>query len=193
MRDLWAAYLAVTWASASFEAWLTPRPTLHRHANGDYLLSMPRVTSWQAIWRSALVPGAGQRYLGRNTRANVTAFLTYGLTAGGLIAYDALLDARRDRDEAQRRYDQAVTTTQLERRRGVLDAASADANDRNTWRWSLLGAAAAVHLWSILDAWQVASYSGSSPSGQAEPSSDLSFQIAPEPSGMRAALAWRLP
>ena len=192
MRNLWTGYLAGVWFSAAAETWLTPHPSLYLTDAGDYILALPRVGSWSAIWRGTLIPGAGQRYLGRTVRSNVTAFLTYGLVASGLFVYDSLLDERRRRDNAQRQFDSATTPAEVERQRLELQDASNEANNRNTLRWSLFGAAAAAHLWGIVDAWQVASYSGpSTPSAQ--PESDVSLSILPNPDGFQAALAWRFP
>jgi len=194
MRNLWTGYLAGVWVGAALDTRVTPRPRLYRNTNGDYFLTLPRVSSWAAVWRGTLIPGGGQRYLGRVNRSNVSAFATYGFLAGGLFAYDDLLQERRARDDAVRRYNIATDPARLEQHR--LDAVNASnkVNNRDALRWWLFGAAAATHLWSIVDAWQVASYSGTSqPRVNPDAGSDVGLSLLPYADGVRATLAWRLP
>lgn len=195
MRNLWATYLAGVWVSAALETRVTPRPSLSRNGQGVYSLTLPRVNTWSAAWRALLIPGGGQRYLGRNNRSNVSAFSTYGLVAGGLFAYDALLRERRSRDDALRRYSRASSPSELNQHRVDALNAADKANDFNALRWWLFGAAAATHLWSIVDAWQVASYSSSNsqPHASRDADSDVGLTLLPSPDGVQLSLAWRLP
>jgi hypothetical protein len=187
MRSLWLGYTAVVWVGSAVEAiWLTPRPTLTSGGDGRYVLSVPRAEGWQAGWRSAVFPGAGQQYLGRNGTANGFAAAVLGLAAGSIAAYESYLDAARDRDNALRRYNASATESELNLwARSVRDARS-KMNDRNVLRWSLIGLTGAAYVWNVVDAVIVGDRA-------AKHRDDLvAWSIVPTAGGVQTSLVWRM-
>jgi len=113
IRNMWTGYFAVTWIWAATEAWLlTARPQIQATAEGDFLLEVPRATGWSAAWRSTLVPGSGQRYLGRSRRGNLFAASVLLFGAATLVAQEEYLKSKREFSVASFTYDAAQTPEQ---------------------------------------------------------------------------------
>jgi hypothetical protein len=186
LRGLWVSYFAATWIGSAVEALLlTPNPSVHLGSDGDYLLTVPTAGGWEAAVRSILVPGSGQRFLGRETKGNLFTAAVLTLGAGTLIAHESFLDARREQSAAQYDYDAARTDEELRRARRALDDAGGKTDDRNRTRWALFGAVVGAHVWNVVDAALDGSRSGEVPS--------LTWSVAPQGDGMQAGLTWRLP
>jgi hypothetical protein len=176
VRNLWLGYLAAAWIGAGVEAWLlTPEPILEAGNAGQYVVSVPGAGGIQAGWRSLLVPGAGQRYVGRSGRGDFFLAATAVLGAGAIGAQETFLEARRDQAAAQRWFDEAQTTEAVGPARDRLQRAANRADDRNALRWALVGAAAGAYLWNVLDAF------GSN--GRFDDIPELGWSVAPSPDG----------
>ncbi len=186
IRTLWAGYLGAVWLGAAVESWLfTPRPSLSREASGDYRLSIPRAGGATAAFRSALVPGSGQRYLGHRGRGNLFSAGVLVFGAGTLLAQDAFLEARRDQAVIQRRYDVAETPAELSRWARDLDEAADRTRDRSRIRWAFTGLTVGVYLWNVLDAGNL----GGTPVTRKA----VAVSVMPNPEGFQAGVTWRLP
>ncbi len=186
LRNIWTAYAGAAWVGAALETWiLTPRPSLLSSGPDRYLLEAPGGSPAAAAVRSLLVPGAGQRFLGHPGRGNRFTGAVMVLGAGAIVAHGAFLAARRDQNDAQRRYDSAETENETVRWRGKLADESDRTRDWNRVRWGLVGAAAGVYLWNVIDAATL------NPDTPAAP--DMSWNVAPGPDGFSARLAWRIP
>jgi hypothetical protein len=142
------------------------------------VVTFPRADRWKAVARSLIVPGGGQRYLGRTTRAAWFSTLVAASAAGAILAQDAFLDARRDHLAAQRRLHAAVGDD--EALRATVDEAASTRDFRSTLRWVLAGTAASIYLWNVVDALFV----GGGAQGHAPP-----VTLAPTASGL--AVSWR--
>jgi hypothetical protein len=186
LRAEWAVYFALTWAGAALEAWkLTASPTLKSSKDGRYTLAVPKVSGGQAALWSALVPGSGQRYVGRYDKGNFFTLAVMGFGAGTLFAHEAFLKARLEQQQAQLLYDSAETTEEiLSRGRTLLDAAD-NTNDKELVQWIMLGATGVSYLWNIIDA-----YSLGNESARLAP---VNMAIVPTLDGAQAAFTWRLP
>lgn len=186
LRGLWASYFAATWIGTAVEALLlTPNPSMHVGSDGNYLLSVPSADGWGAAIRSLLVPGSGQRFLGRETKGNLFTASVLGLGAGTLIAHESFLSARRDQFAAQSAYDVARTDEELRSARRALNDAAGKTDDRNRTRWVLFGATLGAYVWNIVDA----ALDGS----RSAEASSLQWSVIPKSDGMTAGLTWRLP
>jgi hypothetical protein len=186
MQLLWAGYTSVVWIGSGLEAWLfTPSPALHSPVSGRYVLSLPRAGAAGATWRSALYPGAGQRYLGREFMSNLLSTGFFGATAAALFAQDWYLEAERSQAYAQRRYDAAENESDVQVWRRELVETADEAQYRNLWRWGLLGAAGAFYVWNLLDAALAGSESARH--------SDVAWTVLPNSHGALAVVSWRLP
>ena len=182
MRNLWAVYGGATWVGAAVEQWLlTPHATLDASSSA---LRIPRAGGPRAGLLSALVPGAGQRYVGRSSRGNLFTMGVMGLGAFTLVAHESYLDARRDQAEAQRHYDAATTEDDLDRWQNELEDAADTADSRNTLQWACAAVTAGVYLWNVFDAWFVGERAGSD--------RPLDMSVLPAPDGVQATLTWRM-
>jgi hypothetical protein len=185
MRDLWLGLTGALWLGSAIEAWImTPAPSLDGGAGRDATLTAPRASGAGAGIRSAVFPGAGQRYLGHSGRGNRFTAGIAVLAATTLIAHDGYLDRRAEQRDAQRRYDLALTAGDAERRRREVLAAEDDTADWDRVRWALAGAAGAVYLWNILDAAFLDDGSNGGPG--------FTLDLRPGRDGVRAGLAWRV-
>lgn len=184
IRNLWGAYFLTSWVGAGLEAWLlTPQATISRASDGARV-SLPRASRWGAAGRSALVPGAGQRYLGRDTRANVFSTLIAASAAGAILAQDSFLEARRKESKLERQVALATTPTQRERLRIDLEDAQSDKDTKSLVRWVFAGTAAYFYLWNVIDAYRIGHQAEMATPGP-------SFSLAPTPEGMSLTLNWR--
>ncbi len=185
LRTIWTAYFGAAWVGAAVENWLlTPRPGLTPEGEGVYRIDVPSAGGFSAAMRSVLVPGAGQRSLGHQGRGNRFTAAVMLLGAGSIVAHDAFLNARREQNDAQRRYEIAETVSEIERWRGELEDASSRTTDRNRLRWGLVGATVGVYLWNVFDAATLGS--------EASVPAPVSLSVDPRPDGLRAGLTWRI-
>ena len=140
IRNLWTAYLSTIWLGASIESWLlTPEGSTRRTSEG-LTLGVPRADRWNPTFRSVLVPGAGQRYLGRDRRANLFTGLFAVSAAAAIQTQDMYLEARRDNAD--------------------------DEDTKSTIRWIAVGATAYVYLWNVFDAFSLGRQAERSPGPQ---------------------------
>ena len=153
MRNLWTAYWSMVWVEAAVESWwLTPRPSVRAAGEGVYTIDVPRARAAAAAVASAVVPGAGQRMVGCSGRGNRFTAAVLSLGAASILAQDAFLEARREQNKAQRRYELAETEEETLRWRREAEAAADRVTDRGRVRWALVGATVGVYLWNIWDA-----------------------------------------
>ncbi len=185
MRSLWLGYLGATWLGASLEALLlTPRPSFDASESGHYLVTLPRAGGARAALRSAIVPGGGQRYMGRSPRGNFFFTATAALAAASIAAHDAFLEARRDQAQAQRRFDDVERESELDGARRDLEQAAERVDDKNTLRWALVGATAGVYAWNVIDAFGL---------GQSARIPGLTWSVTPGPDGVLMCATWSMP
>jgi len=187
VRNLWFGYLAWTWLGAGLESSLfTPRPSFVTAGQvGTAITILPRVSRPAAALRSVLVPGAGQRYLGRTRRADF--FLGAGavLMAAAIASHDALLEAERDQAAAELSFARAEAEEEIRLTRELLETAAEKVDDREILRWSFFGAATGIYLWNVLDALSIGR-------GMEKEESDLSWSVAPTSSGVAVCATWSL-
>ena len=184
LRDMWLGYVGAIWAGAAVESWLlTPRPSMRRGENGDYVVEARAAGAAAAALRSVLVPGAGQRYLGAPARGNRFTGAVLALGAGSILAQQSFLAARRDQNDAQRRYQAAAIETDAKHWKRKLTLAADRTESRDRLRWSLVGATLGVYIWNVIDAAVAVPGEGSA--------SGLSLNLTPGDGGLRAGLTWR--
>lgn len=182
VRDLWLGYLGATWLGAGVEALLlTAQPTLIPNSPAGYIVKVPREGRVSAALRSALVPGAGQRFLGRDGRGNAFFTAIAALGAAAITAHDVFLDARRDQAAAQRRFDEAQDEAELRQTSASLQRAADKADEKNAVRWAFVGAAAGVYAWNVLDAFGL---------GHRVGDGELTLSVAPATGGGFVCATW---
>jgi hypothetical protein len=184
IRNLWTGYFALTWLGAGVEAvFLTPQPSLRLSDPDRYTAVLPRAGGLPAALRSALIPGGGQRYMGRDGRAGFFFTATAALAAATIVAQEAFLEARRDQAAAQHGFDIAEQPGEIDAARRKLERAAEKADDRNVLRWALAGATAGIYAWNVLDAARLGR--------QGEPSA-LTLSLSPGPEGAMICASWSI-
>jgi len=185
IATLWSVYLGASWLGAALENLvLTSRVEPRDIGEGGFLLDLPRTSPWKLAVLSALVPGSGQRHQGRSFAANVFAGSVALASAGAILAQDSFLEARRDQTLAQERLDRATTDAEITSARNALDAAADEAQERSNARWVLVGLAAALHGWNVLDAFRL---------GEDESRVAPTVAVVGTGDGLRAQATWSLP
>ncbi len=182
IRNLWLGYTAAVWLGSGLESWLlTPRPDVRTSSTGVEVF-VPRANRWAAGFRSLLVPGAGQRYLGRDARANRFTVLTFASAAAAIATQDLYLEARRDTDRLQGRIADAAPVERAVLR-AELDDARSDEDTKSLIRWIATGSAAYFYLWNVVDAFWLGA--------RAEQSGGPKIMASPTADGMALSLNWR--
>lgn len=190
IRNLWVGYAAVMWVSAGLESWLlTAQPFVASPGgSANVVIGMPRAGRWGAGLRSALVPGAGQRYmgrsyLGRSVRGNHQTIAVAVGAGAAIFAQENFLEARRHQARAQDDFNHAETEDELDRARHALRTAADDVDDKNFVRWAIVSVTGGIYVWNIVDAFLARSD---------EAESAFSWSVSPSGGGVLAAASWSL-
>jgi hypothetical protein len=185
IRNLWRGYFAYAWLGACVESWLlTPQADITPTSNaGGYTVACPRAGAGSAALRSALVPGAGQRYMGNAGKANLFAAATAGLGAGAIAAHGRFLGAKRDQARARWLYERAGTGQDAAQALRSLEKQSDKRNEMNILQWSLSGATAAIYLWNVVDAFGL---------GQSARVEGLNLTLGPTSDGLLIGASWSI-
>jgi hypothetical protein len=182
MRKIWLAYTGGLWLGSAAETWLlTPSATLSPGEEGEWVVHAAPRSRGAALWRSLLIPGAGQRFVGRDTRANFFLGSCLAATAASLIAQDAFLTARRDVGDARRHLEAAQTTAERDLWSTRLSKSQQDRDDLSLVRWVLVGGSTYLYLWNLVDA-----YRGGAPRQR----QDLTVSLSPTRGGVQLAVRW---
>jgi hypothetical protein len=153
-RDQWAGYLGAVWGASALDYWIRARMSVLESTPSRVTLSAPVVARSGVIWRSLIVPGAGQEFANRRGRA--LFWLGASLAAGaGYVVGDEmhqtdvaqLAQARRDFENAGAA-DSARLWVDMERRR---DDAQTSQDIRDGFRSALL----VTYLCNVFDSFVV--------------------------------------
>ncbi|HEX3112686.1 MAG TPA: hypothetical protein VHU20_05425 [Candidatus Eisenbacteria bacterium] len=93
-RNGWLIFTGGTWALSALDYWTRPRFDLAETTPSRLTLDVPTITRVGAVWRSLLIPGAGQDF--SNHRSRGTIWLASVIAAG---AGYVITDYRVNRDE----------------------------------------------------------------------------------------------
>jgi hypothetical protein len=150
-RNAWLTYGAAVWGISAVDYWIRPRISLVETTPTRLTLGVPKATRVGAVWRSILVPGAGQEYGNHYTRSIVWLTSVLGAGAGYVVA-----DYRVRRDEtdlkwAQVNADSAGPSTAVQRQE-ELEQAQRSLNASKDIRTGFLIGIAAFHALNIADA-----------------------------------------
>lgn len=153
-RNSWAKYAGVTWAISAVDYAIRPRLAIEESTPSRFTLSVPTVSRGGILWRSALVPGAGQDFA--NQRVRGTLWLGAALaTAAGLVVADGMVERdQTDADWAEALLDSAGPTELQVRLRDVEvkrnDLQSSE-DLRRGFRYAIVG----VYVAGLIDAFLV--------------------------------------
>lgn len=182
IRNLWTTYFATSWISASLESWLLTPEGSSRRQNGDWTFSVPRADRWDLTFRSVLVPGAGQRFVGRDTRANMFTTLFAVSAAAAITTQDLYLESRRERTALLSQLGNAADETERAALNAQLDDAESDVDSKALIRWIAVSTTAYVYLWNVFDAFSIGR--------QAERSAGPQMVASPTQDGVALSLSW---
>jgi TM2 domain-containing membrane protein YozV len=178
---MFAAYVH---ASSVLETFFLSRPAKIVSVDGSVVnISTTRMTGTRAAIQSALVPGLGQKYMGRHFKGTFyqTVFLT-----GAVLAIQARKEYRTaedDYDLSRRRLSMATTPTELLLEREGVGLRWADLRDKERTRDITYIATASIWFINLLDAALI-----SKPDTR---EGRLGFDTSYNGSSVEAGLTWR--
>lgn len=116
-RDSWIEYGAATWGLSALDNMIRPRFTVRETSTSRLALVVPSTTRGGSLWRSLLVPGAGQEFAGHRFRGSF--WLSAALAAGaGMVVANVSVDQKQTKvDWAEALIDSAGPSERLLRQR----------------------------------------------------------------------------
>ncbi len=150
-RNAWITYGGVVWGMSAIDYWIRPRISLLETTPNRLTLGAPKATRGGAVWRSLLIPGAGQEFANHRTRSIVWLASVIGSGAGYVVA-----DYRVRRDEtdfkwAQINVDSAGPSNQTQRQLQLEQASRSLSASKNIRQGFLIGTVSFYAL-NVLDA-----------------------------------------
>ena len=151
IRNDWARYAAATYVVSAVDYWLRPRLEIDEVAAGRVVISAPTVSRTAIVWRSMIVPGAGQEFANHQWRG--AGWLGAALAAGaGFVVADGMVEHDQTRaDWAEVAIDsagpseRALRIREFERRRRDVQSSE---DLRRGFRYALIGA----YVANVIDA-----------------------------------------
>jgi hypothetical protein len=107
MRNDWIGYGLGLWGVSAVDYWIRPRFGLDEPSASGVTLLTPTVTRGGVIWRSLLVPGAGQEYANQGTRGLAWLGATLASGAAFVVAAGEVHRAETQVASAQIQVDSA--------------------------------------------------------------------------------------
>jgi hypothetical protein len=182
-RDSWARYTAATWALSALDYCIRPRLEIAETAPERVTVAVPALSRGAIVWRSLIVPGAGQEFA--NHRWRGALWLGTFLAAGaGLSVADGLVERDQTRvDWAEALVDSAGPSERAARLRD-LETSKSDLQSsedlRRGFRYAVMGA----YIANVIDAMLVPVR----PPAQTEPRLSTSIPITPHGAAVQATL-----
>ena len=153
-RNSWLKFAGATWALSAVDYWIRPRLAVEESTPSRITLSVPTISRGAILWRSALVPGAGQDFANRRVRGALWLGAALS-TAAGLVVVDGMVERdQTDVDWAEALLDSAgpsellVRLRDLEVKRNDLQSSE---DLRRGFRYAIVG----VYVAGLIDAFLV--------------------------------------
>ena len=195
-RNSWAKFAGATYGISALDYMIRPRLAIEESTPARVTLSVPTVNRGGVIWRSVLVPGAGQDYA--NKRVRGALWLGAALTAAaGFVVADGIVERdQTDVDWAQAAIDSAGSgpfgpTEQLAHleRLHKLEVSRNDLQSSEDLRRGVRYALIGVYVANILDAFLVPTRG---PGASMVPEPRVSTSLVPlAPSGPTVQVTYR--
>jgi uncharacterized protein DUF5683 len=149
-RNDWIIYSAALWGMSAVDYWIRPRFSLNETTPTRLTLGVPRATRGGAIWRSILIPGAGQEFGNHRTRSVVWLSTVILSGAGYVVA-----DYRYDRDVTDLKWAQIgvdnATPAELPTREAQLAQAQRSLDESKDIRRGAVVIGAAFYALNVFD------------------------------------------
>lgn len=153
-RGAWARYAAATWAASAVDYWLRPRIDIEESATQRAVLSAPTLSRTSILWRSIVIPGAGQEFANQQGRGALWLGAVFAAGAGIVIADGMVERDQTQVDWAEVMIDSAGPSERPERvrewERQKRDLQSSE-DLRRGFRYALIG----TYLANVIDAFFV--------------------------------------
>ena len=153
-RNSWLKYAGATWAVSAVDYWIRPRFALEQSTPSRITLSVPTVSRSAILWRSALVPGAGQDYANHRTRGAFWLGATLAGAAGFVFADGMVEEDQADVDWAESLVDSAGPS-ELQPRLRDLEVKRNDLQSSKDLRRGFRYVTIGVYLAGLVDAFFV--------------------------------------
>jgi hypothetical protein len=195
-RNSWAKFAGATYGLSVLDYWIRPRLAIEESTPSRITISVPTLSRGGILWRSVLVPGAGQDYANQRVRGALWLGAALSAAAGFVVADGIVERDQTDVDWAQATIDSAGSgpfgpTEQLAHleRLHNLEAKRNDLQSsedlRRGFRYAMIG----VYLANILDAFLVPTHG---PAGSAVQEPRVSTSVIPlAPSGPSVQVTYR--
>jgi hypothetical protein len=85
-RNAWLIYTGGVYAMSALDYWIRPRVELVENTATRITLDVPKTSRAGAMWRSLLVPGAGQEFANHRTRSTIWLSTVLVSAAGFVVA-----------------------------------------------------------------------------------------------------------
>lgn len=176
-RKSWAKYAGVVWGASALDYMIRPRLAVDESTPARVTVSAPTISRGAILWRSMVVPGAGQDFANQRVRGALWLGAALSAAAGFVVADGMVERDQTDADWAEALVDSAgpsevpARLRDLEVKRNDLQSSE---DLRKGFRYAMLG----VYLAGIVDAFLVPTH------GPAVAESRVSTTIVPlSPSG----------
>jgi hypothetical protein len=150
-RNRWLGYMGAVWALSALDYVERARVGLLEATPSRVTLGIPRVTRGGILWRSLLVPGAGQEYAGQRSRGLAWLSATLACGAAYVISdfeYERDLSRLSRGEENFAALDSTLKPTYLP----ALVELRKEADTSRKWRKGFATAAAGFYALNLLDA-----------------------------------------
>ncbi|MBI4363992.1 MAG: hypothetical protein HY568_01050 [Candidatus Latescibacteria bacterium] len=149
-RDRWAGYLGAVWGLSALDYWIHPRMAVIESQPHKVTLSAPSVTRGSVVWRSILVPGAGQEFANRRGRGLFWISSVLATGAAAVISDQAHRLAVHRLERAQA--DLAADTTGSQSLIKEVDRRANRVQTTKDARAGFLGATIGLYALNVIDA-----------------------------------------
>jgi len=184
-RKSWAKFAGATWALSALDYWIRPRLAVEESTPTRITLSVPKLSRSAILWRSVLVPGAGQDFANQKTRGALWLGAALSTAAGFVVADGIVERDQTEADWAEALVDSAGPSEKVQRLRD-LEVKRNDLQSSEDLRRGFRYAMAGVYVASIIDAFLVPTH------GPATTESRVSTSISPlTPRGPEVQLTLR--
>jgi hypothetical protein len=150
-RDKWDLYVAGTWALSAVDYWIRPRLDLESSSPTQVTISAPPLSRGAVVWRSMLVPGAGQDFA--NSPGRGAFWLGATLAAGaGFIVAEGMVEREQTKLDWARAMIDSVGPSERPARQREAEQRKSDLQSNEDFRRGMRYAMIGCYVANLIDA-----------------------------------------
>lgn len=150
-RDSWLVFGGAVWAASAVDYLIRPRMDLVESTPERLTISVPAASRGGALWRSLLVPGAGQEFANRRARGSI--WLGAALAAGaGVVVANTLVERKQTDADFFEAYMDSAGPSELPVLARALEVARNDLQEAEDARRTFGIALLSVWVANLIDA-----------------------------------------